>query len=191
MKLTIIIPLKPVSWNTLLRQHYWKVKKEFDMWKQATVVALQQHQTKPVKKYPITVHVRAEWKQKRIHDVDGLVFKPILDTFIKCNVLPDDSLTYVERVIYTGAIGQVKDQLIITLENMTFEQTQVSIRTKIKQYSEEKKITSQKLADRAGVSYNSIVKWKAGKEACNPTVKNLIGLANAMGVTVAELIGES
>jgi Helix-turn-helix. len=74
---------------------------------------------------------------------------------------------------------------------MTFEQTQVSIRTKIKQYSEEKKITSQKLADRAGVSYNSIVKWKAGKEAFNPTVKNLIGLANAMGVTVAELIGES
>lgn len=110
-----IIPLKPISWNVLLRKHYWTVKKVFDEWKKATRWAVKEGKVRAVSVYPVQIMVEAHWKQKRVHDIDGLVFKPILDALVNCGILKADNLNHVAEVVHRGKIGQEQDQLIITI----------------------------------------------------------------------------
>ena len=65
------------------------------------------------KKFPVKIHVHARWKEKRKHDIDSLLFKPILDQIVSSGILPDDSLEYVESVTFSGETGTGKDEMIV------------------------------------------------------------------------------
>lgn len=121
---TLIIPVKPISWNVLLRKHYWTVKKVFDEWNEATRWTIKDQGIKPVKTYPVSIHVHAAWKYKHVHDIDGIVFKPVIDTLVKQGILQADDLNYLGQVVCTGEVGAKMDALIITLiENYGTQQS--------------------------------------------------------------------
>lgn len=52
-----------------------------------------------------------------------------------------------------------------------------------------KTTTTDNIAKSSGVNYNTIIKLLSGANQ-NPTLKTLVGLSNALGITVGELIGE-
>jgi len=59
---------------------------------------------------------------------------------------------------------------------------------KVKEFRSQKGWSQQKLAEKAGLSFNTITKIEQGI-GTSPTLKTLIKLADAFGVGVDELIG--
>lgn len=53
----------------------------------------------------------------------------------------------------------------------------------------QKKLTQRKLAQKSGVSYNTIIKMERGGIK-NPKIETVIKLANALGVSIDELVGK-
>lgn len=60
----------------------------------------------------------------------------------------------------------------------------------VKKLRKEKKLSQEKLARLADISYNTIVKIEAGK-ANNPTFETLSKLADAFSVSMDELTGRN
>lgn len=58
----------------------------------------------------------------------------------------------------------------------------------VKKLRKNKKLSQDKLARLADISYNTLVKIEAGR-ANNPTVKTLSRLADVFGVSIDELLG--
>ena len=58
---------------------------------------------------------------------------------------------------------------------------------KIRELRNRKKLSQEKLARLAGVSFVTIVKIESG-ESKNPTIKTMAGIANALGISLDELI---
>jgi len=59
--------------------------------------------------------------------------------------------------------------------------------TNIKKYRKKLNISQDKLSKLSDVTYNTIIKIESGKNK-NPTMKTLVKIANALGVSVDELI---
>ena len=57
----------------------------------------------------------------------------------------------------------------------------------IKKYRKKLNISQDKLSKLSDVTYNTIIKIESGKNK-NPTIKTLTKIANALGVSVDELI---
>lgn len=60
--------------------------------------------------------------------------------------------------------------------------------TNIKKLRKQKKLSQDKLARLADIPYNTLVKIESGKSN-NPTFETLLKLANALDVTIDELVG--
>ena len=61
---------------------------------------------------------------------------------------------------------------------------------RVKDYRKKKNLTQQKLAEKTGLSFNTITKIEQGI-GDSPTLKTLIKLADALGVGLDELVGRS
>ena len=61
---------------------------------------------------------------------------------------------------------------------------------RIKELRKERNWTQQKLAERAGLSFNAITKIEQGA-AKHPTLKTLLKLADAFGVSLDALVGRN
>ena len=61
------------------------------------------------------------------------------------------------------------------------------IAKKIRELRKKKKISQEKLARLADVSYNTIVKIESG-ESKNPTILTMSGIAKALGISIDELV---
>jgi len=61
---------------------------------------------------------------------------------------------------------------------------------KLKELRKERNWTQQKLAEKAGLSFNAVTKIEQGA-AEHPTLKTLLKLANAFDVTLDKLVGRS
>jgi len=110
----IHIELKPISWNVLARKNHWKYPEIFNDWK--TMVSYAIYATKKTKfKNPVNIAIHAKWKEKRRHDIDSLMIKPVIDQLVTEGILMDDSLEYVQSVTFTGEIGAKVDELIVTI----------------------------------------------------------------------------
>jgi len=59
---------------------------------------------------------------------------------------------------------------------------------RIKSYRKKCKWSQQKLAEKAGLSYNTITKIEQGA-AKEPTIQTMIKIADAFGITLDELVG--
>jgi len=59
---------------------------------------------------------------------------------------------------------------------------------KIKSYRKKHNWSQQKLAEKAGLSYNTIAKIEQGA-AKEPTIQTMIKIADAFGITLDELVG--
>ncbi|MFC1485389.1 helix-turn-helix domain-containing protein [bacterium] len=57
----------------------------------------------------------------------------------------------------------------------------------VKKYRKLKGWSQQKLADKAKISYNALTKLEQGK-AKHPTIQTVVKIANALGVSVDELV---
>jgi transcriptional regulator with XRE-family HTH domain len=60
----------------------------------------------------------------------------------------------------------------------------------VKKLRRQKKLSQEKLARLADISYNTVVKIEAGK-ADNPTFETLSKLADAFGISIDELVGRN
>jgi transcriptional regulator with XRE-family HTH domain len=60
----------------------------------------------------------------------------------------------------------------------------------VKKLRKQKKLSQEKLARLADISYNTVVKIEAGK-AENPTFETLSKLADAFGISMDELAGRN
>lgn len=111
------IPLKPLSWNALVRKHYRTVTALADEWKNATAIAARAAHIPriPDSWYPLSVSFHAEWTYRKVHDIDSLYLKPVLDALKAVRIVPDDSLAYISHVEVTGAIGAARDALTVTI----------------------------------------------------------------------------
>lgn len=110
------LKLKPISWNVLSRKHYRAYMRVFWDWKMATNVAIRESSaTKKVVSFPVDILVHARWRQKRRHDIDSLVVKPIIDQIVSSGILPDDSIKFVRSVSFTGETGAEWDEMIIKI----------------------------------------------------------------------------
>ena len=111
--MTILVPYKPLSWNVLARKNHWTYTRTFKEMAEATKYG-ERKGTMP--KPPVDIVVTCLWKGKRRHDIDSIVFKPILDQLVRDGLLPDDSLEYVRSVTYRGETGCDHDgyEIIIT-----------------------------------------------------------------------------
>ena len=58
----------------------------------------------------------------------------------------------------------------------------------VKEYRRQKGLTQQKLAEKTGLSFNTITKIEQGI-GDSPTLKTLVKLADALGVSIDELVG--
>lgn len=58
----------------------------------------------------------------------------------------------------------------------------------LKEFRKKRNWTQQKLAEKANLSYNAITKIEQGA-AEHPTLKTLLKLADAFGITLDELVG--
>ncbi len=63
----------------------------------------------------------------------------------------------------------------------------MNFRDKLIQLRDERKLSQQELADRLGVSRQTVVRWEAGKSA--PSVNQIPDICAALGVTADELLG--
>lgn len=110
----IVIPIKPISWNAIACKHFRVYSKIMNSWRWFTLEALSK-----VKKekftYPVSIHFHAKWKMKKVHDIDDLYGKAVVDQLVASGFLVDDSLEYVRSVTYTGEIGADKDEMIVTI----------------------------------------------------------------------------
>jgi len=61
---------------------------------------------------------------------------------------------------------------------------------RVKDYRKKKNLTQQKLAEKTGLSFNTITKIEQGI-GDSPTLKTLIKLADALDVGLDELVGRS
>jgi len=61
---------------------------------------------------------------------------------------------------------------------------------RLKELRKERNWTQQKLAEKAGLSFNAVTKIEQGA-AEHPTLKTLLKLANAFDVTLDKLVGRS
>lgn len=59
---------------------------------------------------------------------------------------------------------------------------------RLKELRKEKSWSQQKLAEKAGLSFNAVTKIEQGL-AKHPTLKTLIKIADAFGVSLDELVG--
>jgi len=59
---------------------------------------------------------------------------------------------------------------------------------KVKEFRKQKGWTQQKLAEKTGLSFNTITKIEQGI-GDSPTLKTLVKLADALGVSIDELVG--
>jgi transcriptional regulator with XRE-family HTH domain len=59
---------------------------------------------------------------------------------------------------------------------------------RVKEYRKQKRLTQQKLAEKTGLSFNTITKIEQGI-GDSPTLKTLVKLADALGVSIDELVG--
>jgi len=59
---------------------------------------------------------------------------------------------------------------------------------RVKEYRRQKGLTQQKLAEKTGLSFNTITKIEQGI-GDSPTLKTLVKLADALGVSIDELVG--
>lgn len=106
---------KPLSWNTVARKHYRVYQKLFNAWKQYTFYAVKEAGIEKIQSYPVSISVHCRWKQKRVHDIDSILYKPIQDQLVSMGILTDDSLQFVDSVAYTGEIGAKNDEMIVTI----------------------------------------------------------------------------
>ena len=63
----------------------------------------------------------------------------------------------------------------------------MTIGESIRKAREDRGYSRQRLAIRSGVSYHAIQRWE--QENSNPTVINLIPIADALGISLDELVG--
>jgi len=61
---------------------------------------------------------------------------------------------------------------------------------KVKEYRKQKGLTQQKLAEKTGLSFNTITKIEQGI-GDSPTLKTLVKLADALEVSLDELAGRN
>jgi Holliday junction resolvase RusA-like endonuclease len=115
--LRIVIPLKPQSWNVLVRKHYRVVQNFKDQWHQNVQYQVLKNKIKPVTQYPVTLFIEAHWMQKRRHDIDALCTKFAVDALVNLGILVDDDITHVNKVVFTGMTGCETDELVITIKN--------------------------------------------------------------------------
>ena len=59
---------------------------------------------------------------------------------------------------------------------------------RLKELRDEKKWTQQKLAEKAGLSFNAVTKIEQGASE-HPTLKTLLKLADAFGISLDGLVG--
>lgn len=59
---------------------------------------------------------------------------------------------------------------------------------RVKEYRKQKRLTQQKLAEKTGLSFNTITKIEQGI-GDSPTLKTLVKLSDALGVSIDELVG--
>ena len=59
---------------------------------------------------------------------------------------------------------------------------------RVKEYRKQKGLTQQKLAEKTGLSFNTITKIEQGI-GDSPTLKTLLKLADVLGVGLDELVG--
>lgn len=110
------IPAITVSWNILARQNRWKYKTINDEWHKLAAYAILRARIKPVTAFPVHVHFHARWKKKMRHDIDSLFSaKPVMDVLVTRKIIPDDNLSYVSQVTFTGEIGADRDELVVTI----------------------------------------------------------------------------
>ena len=60
----------------------------------------------------------------------------------------------------------------------------------VKKLRKQKKLSQEKLARLADISYNTVVKIEGGK-AENPTFETLLKLADAFSISIDELVGRN
>lgn len=65
--------------------------------------------------------------------------------------------------------------------------TRKNLSKKIRDAREEKNLTREQLAKKAGVNYNTIIKLESGANT-NPTAKTLIGLSKILGVGIEYIL---
>lgn len=108
----LILDIKPVSWNTLARKSYWTYKRVFDELKEVTFQAVREQK---IRKYTcsIELYVNAGWKEKRRHDIDNIVLKPILDQLVEMEIIEDDSSKFIRHIHITGNNEQSQDSLVL------------------------------------------------------------------------------
>lgn len=111
-----IIPLKPISWNVLARKNHWLYTKVFNEWKQATWAAVKEAKLEKCRfSTPALIVIICRWKQRRRHDIDSIVAKPVIDALVGMGILEDDSLEYVFEVRYEGQTGAKADEMEVHL----------------------------------------------------------------------------
>ena len=114
--MTFAIDIKVLSWNSIACKHWRVYKAAADEAKQVTMIAIRNAKLKPIKEFPVSIHFHAKWKNSNKRDVDALYCKAVLDQLVNDKILPDDSLPFISKVIYTGEIKAEKDELIVTIE---------------------------------------------------------------------------
>src|SRR5574343_1265962 len=122
LALRLVFRKKAVSWNVAALKNFWTVKKIFNEWHEATYWAILEAwkgQGEPERlkltKFPVDIEINCLWSSKRRHDVDSLLVKPIVDSLVEREILPDDNLDYVRSVKFTGSTGNKEDLMIVEI----------------------------------------------------------------------------
>lgn len=113
---TFSIALKPISWNKIIAKGWRNRKQVFDEWSEQTALSVMAYRIAPIKKYPVSIAVSAFWEHKNRHDIDSLVFKPVLDALVTLGVLKDDNLKMVSHVSFQGSTDQEEDCMVVSIE---------------------------------------------------------------------------
>lgn len=115
---TFVIHAKAISWNSVACKHWRVYSKLANEWKMITLAALNKAKVKPCTVFPIEISVHCKWKSKKIHDIDSLFTKSIVDQLKASKIIPDDSLEYVDKISFGGEVGAKSDEIIVVLTSL-------------------------------------------------------------------------
>lgn len=106
------------TWNQIIHKtaRHWAAKaKVFEEAKEAVGWAIYQaDKPKLPFKNKVSISFVAEYKDRRLRDVDGLSLKAVLDSLVDNDVLVDDNVKYVDEISLKLIIG-TENKLTITI----------------------------------------------------------------------------
>lgn len=105
-----------VSWNQIVRKHwrvYTNIKEDVAS---RTLQAVRRAKIVPIKG-PLEIEVMAQWKTKRLRDVDNTYVKAVIDLLVSEKIIERDTLNIVYKVTLLGRNGCKREGLSVILSS--------------------------------------------------------------------------